>query len=274
MFSQNSLYQWRQLGLVSLLALVGALAQRNDCAKAQIVPDNTLGNERSVVTPFAPNSPIDQITGGAPRGGNLFHSFEQFNVNAGRGALFRPDSGIENIISRVTGGSRSEIFGTLGSLGGRANLFLINPIGIIFGPNARLNVGGSFVATTANAIQFGDQGFFSASAPDAPPLLVVKPSALLFNQIPKSITNQSTVGLQLSANRSLLLVGGNVDLDGGLLRTQAGRIELGGLAGAGTVGLNVDGSSLTGADRLYERAGMHEARRAFYFEKELRPAGA
>jgi filamentous hemagglutinin family protein len=251
MFSQNSLYQWRQLGLVSFLALVGALAQGNDCAKAQIVPDNTLGNERSVVTPFAPNSPIDQINGGARRGTNLFHSFEQFNVNAGRGALFRPDSGIENIISRVTGGSRSEIFGRLGVLG-RANLFLINPNGIIFGPNATLAIGGSFVATTANAIQFGDQGFFSASAPDAPPLLVVKPSALLFNQIPKSITYQSKEGLsterlpglQLPSNRSLLLVGGDVNLEGGRLQTQGGRIELGGLAGAGTVGLNVDSNNL------------------------------
>jgi filamentous hemagglutinin family protein len=123
MFSQNSLYQWMQLGLVSLLALVGALAQTNDCAKAQIVRDNTLGNESSVVTPSG------LIDNGARRGANLFHSFEQFNVNAGRQAFFINRPGIENIISRVTGGSRSEIFGTLGVLG-PANLFLINPNGL------------------------------------------------------------------------------------------------------------------------------------------------
>nr|WP_238360645.1 S-layer family protein [Iningainema tapete] len=202
-----------------------------------------MGQESSVVRPFAPNSPIDRIDGGAIRGDNLFHSFEQFNVNAGRQAFFTNPPGIKNIISRVTGGSRSEILGTLGVLGS-ANLFLINSNGIIFGPNALLNIRGSFVATTANAIGFGDRGFFSTSVPDFPPLLTVNPSALLFNQIAKPITNQSTAGLRLPANQSLLLVGGNVNLSGGLLRTQGGRVELGGLAGAGTVGLNVDGNNL------------------------------
>ncbi len=195
MFRMNTRWAWF-IGI----AMVGAITGANDCALAQIVPDNTLGNESSVVRPFAPNSRIDQINGGARRGANLFHSFEQFNVNAGRAAFFTNPSGIENIISRVTGGSRSEIFGTLGVLS-PANLFLINPNGIIFGPNAQLNVGGSFVATTANAIQFGDQGFFSASAPDAPPLLVLKPSALLFNQIPKPITNQSRNRAKLNSQK-------------------------------------------------------------------------
>ncbi|MBD2774263.1 beta strand repeat-containing protein [Iningainema tapete] len=241
MFSQSFLHQWWQLGLASLLALVGASAGANDWAKAEIIPDQTLGNESSVLRPFAPNSPIDQIDGGARRGVNLFHSFEQFNIDVGKQVLFRNPSGIKNIISRVTGGSRSEILGTLGVTGG-ANLFLINPNGIIFGKDAKLALGGSFVGTTANTIRFGDQGFFSASAPDSPPLLVVNPSALLFNQIANQpITYQSTVGI--SANQSLLLVGGNVNVEGGQMFAPSSRIELGGLAGAGTVGLNVEGKN-------------------------------
>ncbi|HYX13529.1 MAG TPA: filamentous hemagglutinin N-terminal domain-containing protein [Nostoc sp.] len=243
MFSQSLFYQWLQLRLVSLLALVAAIAGANECALAQIVPDNTL-EENSIVTPLAPN--FDRIDGGTPRGANLFHSFEQFNVKEGGRALFfiNPSAGIKNIISRVTGGNRSEIFGTLGVFGGSANLFLINPNGIIFGPNAQLTIGGSFLATTANAIGFGEQGLFSASAPNSPPVLTINPSALLFNQIAKSITNQSTAGLQLSANQSLLLVGGDVNLEGGKLSVLNGRVELGGLAGEGTVGLNIDDKNL------------------------------
>jgi len=101
---------------------------------------------------------------------------------------------------------------------GTANLFFLNPNGIVFGKNASLNIGGSFVATTANAIQFGNLGTFSATTPDAPsPLLTINPSALLFNQIAsQGILNQSTQGLQVSNGKSLLLVGGNVNLNGGI----------------------------------------------------------
>nr|WP_242063268.1 filamentous hemagglutinin N-terminal domain-containing protein [Nostoc sp. FACHB-892] len=219
---------------------MAAIAGDNEFALAQIVPDNTLGQESSVVI-SSPN--FELIDGGATRGANLFHSFEQFNVKEGGRAIFRNPNGIENIISRVTGGNRSEIFGRLGVLGS-ANVFLINPNGIIFGPNAQLNIGGSFLATTANAIGFGEQGLFGASAPNSPTLLTVNPSALLFNQIAKSITNQSTTGLQLSANESLLLVGGDVNLEGGKLSVLNGRVELGGLAGEGTVVLNIDDKNL------------------------------
>ncbi|MFY7804691.1 MAG: filamentous hemagglutinin N-terminal domain-containing protein, partial [Limnoraphis robusta] len=120
---------------------------------AQIVPDNSLGNENSVVTPNVNIRGINsnRIDGGAVRGGNLFHSFQEFNIREGRGAYFSNPDNIINILTRVTGGNISEILGTLGVLG-NANLFLINPNGIVFGPNARLDVGGSFFATTADGI--------------------------------------------------------------------------------------------------------------------------
>lgn len=136
---------WRgwgwKLGLASWLAIGGAIASLGDGANAQIKPDSTLGAESSVATPKVINGlPSDQIDGGARRGANLFHSFQEFNVGSGRAVFFTNPSGIENILTRVTGANPSNILGTLGVLGGNANLFLINPHGIIFGPNARLSV--------------------------------------------------------------------------------------------------------------------------------------
>lgn len=131
----------------------------------KLVPDNTLGTESSTVTEI--DSQTYKIEGGATRGVNLFHSFSQFHVGEGQQVYFANPSGIENILSRVTGIDPSKIFGKLG-VEGNANLFLMNPNGIIFGKNASLDVRGSFVATTANAIEFGDRGFFSASNPNTP----------------------------------------------------------------------------------------------------------
>ena len=252
------------LALAGSLALVEAFTGGiNNSAFAQITPDSTLGDEGSLVKPFFPDLPdalLDQIEGGAIRGANLFHSFEQFNVSEeGAAYFYSPSAEIQNILARVTGGNPSEILGQLSTFGNsQPNLFLINPNGIIFGQKASLDLGGgSFVATTANAIQFGNQGFFSASAPDVPPVLTVNPSALLFNQIGAgSIINKSVAqnfdfdkyingipvvgGLQVREGKSLLLVGGNVELQGGQLHALGGRVELGGLAGTGTVGLDND----------------------------------
>lgn len=246
---------WQRWALGKLLVLGGAIAFSGNCAFAQsnIVPDNTLGAQSSVVTPNVNINgiPSERIDGGAIRSANLFHSFGEFNIDSGRGAYFTNPAGIENIFSRVTGGNGTQIFGKLGVLG-NANLFLINPSGIIFGKNASLDVKGSFVGTTASAIAFGNQGFFSATNPNNPELLTINPSAFFFNQIAAApIQNNSqasagtapiglpTSGLRVPDGQSLLLLGGDVFNEGGWLRSPGGRIELGGLSGAGTVGLNI-----------------------------------
>ena len=167
------------------IANITVIAAHPSCA--QVTPDHTLGDEQSVVNSSTSNGSLrQQIEGGAIRGINLFHSFRDFNIAAGQSLYFQNPIGIQNIISRVTGGSPSNIAGTLGVSGGTANIFLLNPSGIIFGANARLDVRGSFVATTATAIQFGTQGFFSSSVPDSPPLLTVNPSAFWFNQVARA----------------------------------------------------------------------------------------
>jgi filamentous hemagglutinin family protein len=235
-------------------------------AQSNIAPDETLGTrESSQVTPNFNSTPNEVITGGAQRQQNLFHSFREFNVSENRGAYFLvPNANIQNILVRVTGSNRSDIFGVLGTrqagnfASSNANLFLMNPNGIVFGENARLDLGGSFVGTTANAIQFGEQGFYSASGGQPADVLTINPSAFLFNQIARgNITNRSVApagqnlsgenitGLRVADGKSLLLLGGNVNIEGGGLRAYNGRIELAGLAQEGIVALNIAGDSLS-----------------------------
>ncbi|WP_375514915.1 filamentous hemagglutinin N-terminal domain-containing protein, partial [uncultured Nostoc sp.] len=229
------------IGVNFVLALFSCIAP---CpAKAQITPDATLGNKSSVVVPDnLEGSPIDRINGGAIQGANLFHSFKEFNVSEGAKAYFTNPGGITNILTRVTGSNASNILGTLGVLG-TANLFLINPNGIVFGPNALLNMGGSFVASTAESLVFDNGLEFSATNPLSPPLLTVNiPVGLRLRENSASIVNQSSAVLYLRPENTLALVGGDVILDGGSLQVAWGRIELGGLTGAGIVGFNVQES--------------------------------
>ncbi|GAB1539269.1 hypothetical protein NUACC21_19350 [Scytonema sp. NUACC21] len=153
----------------------------------------------------------------------------------------------------VTGGSVSNIDGLIRA-NGNANLFLLNPNGIIFGRNAELNIGGSFVASTASSLKFADGAEFSALAPQTTPLLTVSvPIGLQYGETAGSIRNLSQatnnigelVGLEVEPSKTLALVGGYVELDGGILQAPGGQVELGGLAQLGTVALNFTGNNLS-----------------------------
>jgi filamentous hemagglutinin family protein len=227
------------------LCLVSSFFMNHACvpssAWAQIVPDSTLPTPTQAIQ----SGNLTEISGGTKAGNNQFHSFESFSVPEGNIARFiNNDVLIQNVIGRVTGLSKSEIFGRIeaGGVSSNFNLFLINPNGIIFGPQASLDLKGSFVATTANSIKFGNQGFFDTSTVnDDPSLLTVNPSAFFFNQVrPQAILNQAL--LEVPSDNSLILLGGNIDVNRGILSAPNGRVELGGLKGVGTVSLSMNES--------------------------------
>ncbi|WP_242051651.1 filamentous hemagglutinin N-terminal domain-containing protein [Nostoc sp. FACHB-280] len=238
-------YLWQNTGklLGFLIGCNAIITGFVNSASAQIVPDNTLGNEASQLL-NVPGFPVQVIEGGAVRGTNLFHSFSQFNVRGGEGAYFANPAGIQNILSRVTGTEPSRILGLLG-VSGNANLFLINPNGIVFGPNARLDVKGAFVGTTANSVLFPDGLQFSATDIQDSSLLSINiPIGLQFGSQPGSITNQAVNGLIIGSSRTLALVGGEITLDNGILFAPNGQIKLAAVGGDTTFGLDINGSSV------------------------------
>lgn len=247
MFKQCYCNWWWRLGLLLSLTFI-----TNTKVLAEVTADKTLGTQ---VTDNGLNSFIE--AGTTVNNTNLFHSFSSFNIPNGGAAVFINDPNIVNIFARVSGGTPSDIQGLI-SAQGTANLFLMNPNGVIFGKNARLNIGGSFVATTANAIQFPGGAEFSLTSPVAPEntLLSVNPTAFLFNQIANQGTNsiENQGRLFTVPGKSLILLGGRVAptlestgqifMDGGIVQAFGGRVEIGGLNASGTVGLKVDDNNL------------------------------
>ncbi|BAY91292.1 MULTISPECIES: filamentous hemagglutinin N-terminal domain-containing protein [unclassified Tolypothrix] len=240
----SRVHQQEKLSLKSIfyLCLISNVFSLASPAQAQITPDNTLGAEASRLNQnqIINGALGDKIEGGATRGSNLFHSFSEFNIQDGQSVYFANPTGVENILTRVTGGNASNIFGTLG-VAGAGNLFLINPNGILFGQNASLDVQGSFVGTTANGVQFGNQQLFSATNPQAPSLLMVSvPTGLQYGSNPGAIQSQGAI-LQVPDGQTLTLAGGTVNIDGGQLLAPGGLVELAGMAATGEVGLTQQG---------------------------------
>ena len=219
---------------------------------AQITRDGTTSTE---VTSDNNNFTID---GGEQAGGNLFHSFNEFSVPTGGSAHFNNTPDVENIINRVTGGSISTIDGLLKANNG-ANLFLINPAGIIFGQNARLDIGGSFYSTTADSILFPDGVEFDANNLQPPVLTINAPIGLNFRDNPGNIIVQGNGkgarlsedlvnnqdGLQVNPDQTLALIGGNLTLKDATLVTRGGRIELGSVGGNEQVNFTPTGNNFS-----------------------------
>ena len=205
------------LVVVSLSLSVATVAGSGNIAFAQIIPDRTLGEESSTVMPL--NGQAERIDGLAARGSNLFHSFQEFNINEGRVAYFANPAVIENIFSRVTGSNPSHLLGTLGVLG-NANLFFLNPNGVIFGENAWLDIRGSLVTSTANSLIFPDGNQFSATNPQAAPLLTIDVPVTVGLQFEGDEPGNLANAGKLEVGQDLTLEAGNLDLQGQL---KAGR---------------------------------------------------
>lgn len=241
---------------------------------AQIIPDTTLPNRTIAI----PEGKSIRIEGGTQAGSNLFHSFTEFSVITGTQAFFNNTSEIQNIFTRVTGSNLSHIDGLIRA-NGTANLFLINPNGIIFGPNAKLNIGGSLVASTANSILFSDRSEFKATNPDATSLLTINvPIGLQFNgsnagaiRVQGSGHNFSfnkltgalernaiTDGLTVQPGETLALVGPEIALEGGNLKAESGAIELWSVTrGLLSLTVNKEQLSFNNEQRLAELGNIH-----------------
>ncbi|MEQ8960004.1 MAG: filamentous hemagglutinin N-terminal domain-containing protein, partial [Coleofasciculus sp. C2-GNP5-27] len=251
--------------------------------QGQIVPDGTL--------PTNVNSSDNlqfTITGGSQTGENLFHSFDEFSVPTGGSAWFDNTSTAQNIISRVTGDSISNIDGLLKAQG-NANLFLLNPNGIIFGAEAALDLGGSFIASTADSVKFADGTEFSATNPSASSVLTVSvPLGLQFGDSSGRIINRSQArggnmqeqlnvrgtpaGLRVDADKTLALVGGEVILEGGNLTAPSGRIEVGSVDSNSRVTLNPTNQGLVlGYEEVEAFKDIHLSQGAIIDVTDLSP---
>jgi filamentous hemagglutinin family protein len=182
----------------------------------------TIARAQSIITApdgtgtiVSPTGNTYNITGGTQTGGNLFHSFQQFGLTAGEAANFVANPSVQNVLGRVTGGNPSVINGLIQVTGSSANLYLMNPAGIVFGSSASLNVPASFTATTATAIGFrpGLNGYpdnwFNAFGPNNYPQLLGTPSTFTFT-VPRTGAVVNAANLAVAPGKTLTLLGGTV----------------------------------------------------------------
>lgn len=223
-----------------LVALATLSTFSAPCIRAQsIIPAND-----GTFTLVTKNGDRFTIEGGqlSGDGANLFHSFEQFGLSKGEIASFLSHPEIRNIMARVVGGDRSFINGLLQVTGSNANLYLSNPAGIIFGPNARLDVPSSFLATTANGIQFGDR-WFNAFGPNDYANLVGDPGAFAFTMAnPGAILNEGNLAVKTGHN--LTLLGGSV-VNTGTLSAPGGKVTIAAVPGKSAVRIGLEGHALS-----------------------------
>ncbi len=205
---------------------------------ADLATDGTTG-AAGAIGKVGQDFPIPH-TFGTRAGANLFHSFSRFDLVAGESATFSGPADIANVLARVTGGAASAIDGRINSTIAGANLFLINPSGILFGPNATLNVGGSFVATTANSVALGQQGRFDATRPADDVLTSAPVSAFGFlGPTPAAITVRGSF-LNVKTGNNLALLGGDITLrEGGSLAVPGGTLHLASVRSGGTMALDI-----------------------------------
>ncbi|MBF0487898.1 MAG: filamentous hemagglutinin N-terminal domain-containing protein [Nitrospirae bacterium] len=214
---------------------------------AAIITDGTVGWGGQLI---GPKFVIPQSIG-TTAGNNLFQSFSTFNIMTGESATFTGSSNIQNVIARVTGGSSSSIDGTLSCSISGANLYLINPAGVMFGNNATLDVKGSFYVSTADYLKLSDGGRYDAKTPSNSILTSAEPSAFGFlTGNPAGVTIDGAF-LQVPNGKTISIVAGDINITNGYLYAPGGQITLASVASTGEAlmsssGINADGFSALG----------------------------
>ncbi|WAS06524.1 CHAT domain-containing protein [Gloeomargaritales cyanobacterium VI4D9] len=214
------------------------------------------------ITPGGSGTVVNQngqqfnITGGTQAGRNLFHTFHQFGLNQGQVANFFSNPAIANILARVNGGSASYINGLIQVLGGNSNLFLMNPAGIVFGPNASLNVPAAFTATTADRIMFPG-GSFNAYGNNDYSKLAGEPIGFAFDRKePAAIINEGK--LTVNPGQSVSLIAGQV-INTGTIQAPGGNITIAAVPGENLVRLSQKGQLLSLEFNPQQAASMADA---------------
>lgn len=206
----------------------------------QVVRDGTLDNHRGESL-TGPNFNITADYGRVV-GNNLFHSFSQFDLVNGDVATFSGPANIQNILSRITGANASSIDGTIQSTINGANLFFLNPHGVIFGSHAQVDVKGSFLVTSAHYIELSDGHRFDTADPGANDPLLTSATPSAFGFLGPTVAPISFNGCALSVpdQKSFSVVGGDIQIVNGQLEAAGGRINVISLGSAGKVSLAVD----------------------------------
>ncbi|MGB3640549.1 MAG: filamentous hemagglutinin N-terminal domain-containing protein [Rivularia sp. (in: cyanobacteria)] len=256
----STTYSCSLFKLKKVLLLIGIASLFK--APLPVLAQTRISGDSILTTPTKVNnikSGIYEITGGSrpENAANVFHSLKEFSIKSGDTARFVHDAGIKNILTRVTGGSVSNINGTIqtwidGVKPSTANLFLINPQGIVFGANAALDIGGSFIGSTADKINFADGTQFSAVNSSTKPLLTISvPVGLQLGSNSNSSISINGTGNNLkvnpdfsidrsnrpsglnynnsnnnSNNQTLALIGNEIILDGGNITFSSGKVDL------------------------------------------------
>lgn len=220
---------------------------------AGIILDGSLGKAQMDLP--IENGTYDIKAGyGRLEGTNLFHSFRQFNLHKGETAAFEGPDSVQNIIGRITGGKASWINGTLQSKSTPgADLYLLNPAGMIFGPNAKLDLTGSFHVSSADYLKLGDNGAFYADPKNGGDLLIsAPPSAFGFldGDIGKIVFNPPEFNAQegdieVKDQKELSVIGGGIEINNYVIKAYGGRLYLSAVASKGEVIKSRDGLDTT-----------------------------
>jgi len=204
--------------------LIFTLLLASPLAQAEITLDGSLG-PAGVLEGLEMEIPAEV---GRQLGSNLFHSFGRFEVPTGGSALFTGPAGIDHVIGRVTGGEVSTIDGLLGTAfqGSTPDLWLVNPAGVVFGPNATLDVQGGFHVSTADYLRLGEEGRFAAALGQGSTLTSAPPAAFGFLGAGGGSLTVTGSTLNSAQSRDLSLVAGNITVSGAEVQALGGRLSL------------------------------------------------